>query len=134
MRTKRNTTNDDTKLRSSLLRMAKDLYRLHDLQQHGLNAIPECYEDDSISHSLRADVQTLLCDLQEVGLFLVPVGELESWVPALMKGISREDKSRWAMLAAEKIEDAGERKNDVWSFIRAVSDFLNSRLEQIAKG
>jgi hypothetical protein len=41
-----------------------------------------------------------------------------------MRGQSREDKSRWAVLAAEKIEDVGERDDDVWLFVRSVRDFL----------
>ena len=45
-----------------------------------------------------------------------------------MKGQSREDKSKWAMLAAEKIEDVGERNEDVWLFIHTVYDFLQKQL------
>ena len=84
--------------------------------------------------SLKADANDLLSEFGEVGLFPVPVGELESWLPMLMKGSSREDKSQWAMLAAEKIEDAGDRKEeDVWKFVRSTADFLGSQLKSISK-
>ena len=122
------TKNEDAKLRGKLLDIANRLYKLQHLQQHGLNAIPEhCYEG-ATTVSLRDNVQTLVAKLQEDGLFLVPVGELESWLPVLMKGQSREDKSKWAMLAAQKIEDVGERDEDIGQFIRKVYDFLQEQL------
>ncbi len=103
-----------------------ELSRLRDIKERGLDTIQDS--------TLRANVEILLSELGKVGLFLVPVGELESWIPKIMKGHSRENKSQWAMLAAEKIEDVGERNKDVWSFIRTVYDFLNRGLEQLAKG
>jgi len=33
------------------------------------------------------------------------------------------------MLAAEKIEDVGERNDDVWKFVKAVYEFLEERLQ-----
>jgi hypothetical protein len=122
------TKGEDAKLRGKLLDIAARLYKLQKLQQHGLNAIPEHCREGAIMVSLRENVRTLLAALQEHGLFLVPVGELESWLPILMKGQSREDKSKWAMLAAEKIEEVGEGKEDVWQFIRTVYDFLQKQL------
>ena len=49
-----------------------------------------------------------------------------------MKGQGREDKSQWAILAAEKIEDTGERNEDIWKFIHAVSEHLLKQLEALA--
>ena len=122
-------TNDEAMLRGKLLEVAERLYRLQDLKQRGVKAIPESHTSGGTTVSLRNDVQTLLSDLDKRGLFLVSVGELESWLPILMKGQSREDKSKWAMLAAEKVEDVGERDEDVWRFIHTVCDFLQKRLE-----
>ena len=119
--------NEDEKLRRKLLQLARRLYRLHDLQQRGLEAIPEKHTDGGTTVSLRDDVRSLLDDLQSHRLFLVPEGELESWLPIVMKGQSREDKSKWAMLAAEKIEDNGERNEGVWQFIHSVYDRLHNQ-------
>jgi hypothetical protein len=123
---------DDVKLRRELLKAADDLSRLRELQQRGLEAIPEEYDDGKTKTLLRSKVRQMLSEIEELGLFLVPVGELESWLPILMKGSSREDKSRWAMLAAEKVEDAGERDDDVWLFIRTVYGYLDQRLKESA--
>ena len=91
--------------------------------------IPIQYEEGAEKIGLRRDVERLVAELRDVGLFLVPVGELESWLPILMKGHSRTDKSQWAMLAAERIEDVGERTDDVWQFVRTVYQFLDRQLE-----
>lgn len=118
---------EDAKLRGKLLQLAGRLYRLHELQQRGLEAIPANYTEGGTTVSLQDDVRSLVADLQSHGMFLVPVGELESWLPIVMKGQSREDKSKWAMLAAEKIEDVGERNEDVWQFMHSVYDRLHNQ-------
>ncbi len=122
--------NEDKGVRRSLQRIISDLSRLRDLQQRGLEAIPEIHNNGESEVTLRKNVKMLLSKFEEWGLFLVPVGELESWLPILMKGHSRNDKSQWAMLAAEKIEDVGERDEDVWHFILRVYDFLDKRLKK----
>jgi len=117
------TKNEDDKLRGTLQQLIYDMYKLRELQLHGIEGIPS---------PQREDAYDLLSELGAVGLFLVPVGELESWLPMSMKGIGREDKSRWAMLAAEKIEDAGESNENVWKFVRSTADFLESRLKSVS--
>ena len=121
--------NDDVKIRGRLIDIANKMSQLHDLKLRGLDAIPKSYSVNGSSEFLRDNVDNLIKDLASYGLFLVPVGELESWLPVLMKGQSREDKSKWAMLAAEKIEDVGERDDDVWQFIRSIYDFLKQSLQ-----
>jgi len=124
--------NGDSKLRGDLQRIIRELYKLHLLQQQGLEAIPKTIDADGIAVSLRSDVRALLWDLGSHGLFLVPVGELESWLPVIMKGHSREDKSKWAMLAAEKIEDSGERDDDIWKWFHTVYDFLEKCVRSLS--
>lgn len=119
--------NEDDKLRSTLNQISDRLYRLHDFQERGVDAIPPEVVQGNPPTPLRMEVRNLISRLQKLGLFLVPVGELESWLGVLMKGHSREDKSKWAMLAAEKVEDIGERNDDVWLFIRTVSDFFQKQ-------
>jgi len=123
------TKNDDVELRGKLQDIVSRMSRLHDLALRGLDAIPESHSVRNGTVTLRDDVRGLLQDLGSYGLYLVPVGELESWLPILMKGHSREDKSKWAMLAAQKVEDVGERNDDVWQFMRSVYEYLEQGLQ-----
>jgi len=124
---------DDAKVRGKLQSISRQLYKLNNLQQKGMEAIPEVIETDGTKIQLRSEVNTLLSDLEAHGLFLVPAGELESWLPILMKGQGREDKNKWAMLAAEKIEDVGERQEDIWQFMRIVYNFIQKQLRLFSK-
>ena len=119
---------DWNKIRGKLQRLVAMMYSLHDLKQKGLDAVPEKHSVGTDTVLLRKDVEAVLADLASHGVFLVPVGELESWLPVLMKGSSREDKSKWAMLAAEKIEEVGETDGDVWGFVHDVAAYLESRV------
>jgi len=124
---------DDARVKGKLQSISRQLYKLNNLQQKGIEAIPEVFENEGSTIHLRAEVNSLLSDLGTYGLFLVPVGELESWLPILMKGQSRENKSKWAMLAAEKIEDVGERKDDIWQFMRTIYNFIQNQLQLLSK-
>ena len=123
----------DARVRGKLQSISRQLYKLNNLQQKGIEAIPEVFENGGSTIQLRAEVNSLLSDLGTYGLFLVPVGELESWLPILMKGQSREDKNKWAMLAAEKIEDVGEREEDIWQFMRTIYNFIQDQLQLLSK-
>jgi hypothetical protein len=122
----------DDRLRADLQKLVAELSSLHELRQNGIASVPIQHEEPGKMIALRADVEQLVSELREAGLFLVPVGELESWLPIFMKGHSRSDKSRWAILAAEKIEEVGERPNDVWRFMRQVYEFLGRQLVNTA--
>ncbi len=126
--------NGDTQLRNKLQNIVDRLSKFHSLKERGIEAIPEEDSEGTTQGSLRQEVQILIDDLQEYGLFLVPVGELESWLSVLMRGQSREDKSKWAVLAAEKIEDIGERTEDIWLFIQKVHIFLQKQLGKFVPG
>jgi len=124
---------DGAKIRGKLNGIGKRLYGLHDLQQRGLESIPQTQSTDKGLDITRSDVAEMLQGMERQGLFLVPVGVLECWLPILMKGHSREDKSKWAMLAAEKIEDVGQRDDDVWEFTRRVYSFLVDQVKSFSK-
>ena len=64
---------EDSILRGKLLDIAARLYRLQKLQQQGLEAIPQHYCESTTTISLRNNVETLVAELREHGLFLVPV-------------------------------------------------------------
>ena len=83
---------DEARIKGKLHHLAQQLNRLRELAERGLDAIPEHFSRGTTPVALRMEVQSLLTKLQTHGLFLVPVGELESWLSILMKGQSREDK------------------------------------------
>lgn len=124
---------DTARVRGKLQSISRQLYKLNNLQQKGIEAIPEVFKNEGSTIQLRAEVNSLLSALGTYGLFLVPVGELESWLPILMKGQSREDKNKWAMLAAEKIEDVGEREEDIWQFMQTIYNFIQNQLQLLSK-
>ena len=100
-----------SELRSGLNLLYRELSPIQGLKLKGVAGVPETLKDN---------LKTLISDLNEHGLFLVPCGELESWIPQLMQGVSRENKSRWATEAARKIEDHEKGENDIWSYIEKI--------------
>lgn len=66
------------------------------------------------------------------GIFLVPVGELEDWVPNLVAGgPSKKRKAEWANYAANQIRETPVGQDDVWEFVRQMANFqrdLGARL------
>lgn len=74
---------------------------------------------------LKAHVETLLNQLKTHGIFLVPLGELESWIKDLMKnGPSKRDKGLWATEAAKRIEEHGNGSDDVWNYAKGILNYL----------
>lgn len=72
--------------------------------------------------------RNFIANLAEYGIFVVPNGALESWLPELGNGTS---KSAWLTTVFERMgEDPGNPSyvrpatGDVWDFIRAVSRWL----------
>ena len=100
-----------SELRSGLNLLYRELSPIQELKLKGVAGVPEILQDD---------LKTLISDLNEQGLFLVPCGELESWVPHLMQGVSRENKALWATEAARKIENHGRGEDDIWSYIERI--------------
>ena len=45
-----------------------------------------------------------------------------------MAGVTRENKSLWATEAARRIEDHGERGDDIWEYIRSIVDYLKMKV------
>src|SRR5262249_33901010 len=75
-------------IRSKLNKLVGRLNRLASLKSNGIDGVPPDHLNEAIS---------LLEELKQFGLFLVPCGELESWVPELMKdSTSKVNKTLWA--------------------------------------
>ncbi len=80
----------------------------------------------------REDLQNLLSQLREYGLFFVPSGELESWLPSLARGYWAT-KPEWLTATFTAMgEDASApdylvpSSGDVWDFLRSIKDWLHN--------
>lgn len=76
-------------------------------------------------------LETLVAEVREWGLFLVPCGELERWLPEL--SISAKTKRGWLYTFFEKIGSDVRASSyvrpgtgDVWDFLRAIAAWVSS--------
>lgn len=78
----------------------------------------------------RRAIQTFLDRLAEYGLFAVPVGELESWLPELGRGVNKQD---WVPEIFKKMGASGAEDylapgdDDVWEFIERITKWLEEQ-------
>jgi ABC-type polar amino acid transport system ATPase subunit len=114
--------------RGMLGRAATSLHNLGDFKKLGLQTVPEESVVAGRPRRLRAECSALIEELKQFGLYVVSVGQLESWLPVLMKASGKLDKASWAMRAAEMIEFTGEREDDVWGFVWAIAEHVEQRL------
>jgi hypothetical protein len=84
------------------------------------------------SHEKQA-AESLLLGLRSYGVFIVPVGEVEDWLALL--GVPKTGKSQWLtkIFDAMRSDPADPEylkpgKDDVWSFIQAVAEWINNPL------
>jgi hypothetical protein len=106
---------DDIKIRRELNRMAQQLNRMRQLKRGGIYAFPE-----NIAHTLKQ----LISALKKVGIFLVPVGELEEWLAGENINESKANKWAWANAASLCIQSKGASDGDIWDFVRSVGTYL----------
>lgn len=106
---------DDVKIRRRLVSLNSNLSRMLRLKNGGVSAMPA---------ELASRVETLLGALKSLGLFLVPVGELEGWLKGRGIQVSRKKKWAWANEAAAVVRGAGSETEDVWSFMRGIGVYL----------
>ncbi|WP_375771976.1 AAA family ATPase [Archangium gephyra] len=84
----------------------------------------------------RAEFQSILLrPLAERGIFVVPEGELESWLPSLTQGVGRSDKPKWLMKVFERLGDEPDQPGyvqpgpqDVWTFLDGIADWIANPL------
>jgi hypothetical protein len=79
---------------------------------------------------IKAVLETLLHELSHWGLFLVPSGELECWLPGLK--IQAKTKRGWLYKFFEKIGSDPELasyvragNDDVWLFLKSIAEWVN---------
>lgn len=109
---------DDIELRRRLRGLATELDRMRRLKRGGVDA----YTDP-----LRTNLRDLLDHLRTHGLFLVPVGELEEWLPQEEVAVSKSDKRAWSNAAAQVIQSGGRREASLWDFIRSIGRHLETQ-------
>lgn len=110
---------DDHAIRRSLSSLAGKLDRLRRMKQGGVAALPD---------PLRMLFKELIETLASVGLFLVPVGELEGWLADKPIQSPRSKKWAWANEAAELLRKLEPETGDIWAFIRRISAYLQTAL------
>ena len=114
-------TDDDNKLRSKLNDLEQRVKRIRRLKEGGVKAYDQ-----------HPDIREMFVDLiprcHQLGVFLVPVGELEDWVPSLMTdcGKSRPKLER-ALVMADRIRTAADKTGDIWVFTQTVMQYLELR-------
>jgi hypothetical protein len=111
---------DDIELRSRLSKLCNTIDRLHELKtkgKAGVDAMPQ----------IKQDLEEVMRRCGAVGLFLAPCGQLENWVPHLMSGVSKRNKSKWADEAARRIQEAAIKMGDIWEFVHSVTAYLHER-------
>lgn len=108
---------DDVELKRRLSRLIHRLDRMRRLKKGGVSAL---------SDDLATRIRTLLRCLGEMGLFLVPVGELEEWLTHEKLTASKSNKWAWANAAAERILHLGRQSGDIWDFVDSIGRYLTS--------
>ncbi len=89
--------------------------------------------DSLTSYRVYYDLVAFLNRCKSVGVFLVPVGELEDWVPDLVVlGPSKKKKAEWANYAANQIRETPSRQDDVWEFLRQMASFQRDEGARLA--
>ena len=111
----------DRELRSILSHINSELNGMRGLKHGGIAALPV---------SVAEPLKKLIEDLGNVGLFLVPVGELEFWLSNSAISASKRKKWAWANEAAEFIRTNPEQQGDIWSFMRTIGDYLTAQFSQ----
>ena len=89
------------------------------LKHGGIPALP-----DEVAQPLAS----LVDELKNIGLFLVPVGELEDWLSSEKIDVSKHNKWAWANAAALIIQRKGAAYGDIWDFVRQIARFLDQQL------
>jgi hypothetical protein len=91
-----------------------------EMKQVGIAALPE---------PEREAAQTLLDNVAEYGVFIVPTGELERWFPQLRDRSDKPGKSRWVPWVFDLMNTEPElfeiEDGDVWGFIRKIASWIS---------
>ena len=80
--------------------------------------------DPELPGELRQSIEQCLESLKEYGIFLVPMGELEDWLPAQDFG-SRARKAEFAVAMATWIQEHGRQQDPLWYFLDGIAEYFS---------
>lgn len=117
---------DDVRLRRALNGLAKEVDRLRQLKAGGVGGLKE---HASLYHGVRQIIE----DCKRLGIYLVPVGEVEQWEPSGVEGApSQKKKAEWANWAAAHIRQNPALWAELQHFIRGLEAFEKPEAQRIA--
>jgi hypothetical protein len=108
---------NDRTIRRGLTGLANELDRMRRLKRN-VRSIPP-----NLAEPLGALIQAS----KEIGLFLVPVGELEQWLTPEQVPTSKGNKAAWASEAAQYIQSHGAASGPIRDFVREIGRYLDQR-------
>ena len=102
-------------IRKSLKKLRNESDELNELKEKGIDSIPD---------ELQAEFDSLVNNCNSIGLFIVPVGELESWL--IDYGVERtSNKSKWITQALDKLYDIElDEDKKIWGFVNNLKTYL----------
>jgi len=103
----------DVEIRGELERVSREIARSRKLKN--VTGLP-C--------DLRQDIEQCLKSLKEHGIFLVPMGELEDWLPDQELG-TRLRKPEFAVAIAAWIEEHGRQQDPLWDFVGCIAEYFS---------
>lgn len=103
--------------RKGLKKLRDDADELKELKKYGRKALDE----DAV---IQQEFDNLIEHCAEAGLFIVPVGELESWL--IDYGVARSSsKTKWITRALEKLFELDyDSEKQIWKFIDSLKMYL----------
>lgn len=111
----KNSDHDLAGARSALERLTTSCSRWTDVKEKGIEALPA---------GVKQIAEELIEDLSKMGIFVVPNGELESWIDNRIK-----QKPKWIISALEQIQ-RGNIPPPLHEFIKDVNDYITSTKKQ----
>ena len=117
---------DDHQIMCRLRRLAFCIDRMRRVKAGGVKSFRD-------HPDIQADLERIIQQCRRVGLFLVPVGELEYWARELMAdGPSKLRKSEWANEAVRRIRATKVHEADIFQFMAGIEQFHVRETERLA--
>ena len=101
-------------IRGELESVSRDIARSRKLKNVDSAGLP---------YQLRQDIEQCLKSLKEYGIFLVPMGELEDWLPEQNLG-TRTRKPEFAVATAAWIQEQGRQQDPLWDFVGSIAEYF----------
>ena len=114
---------DDIGVRRKLSTLIHNLGRKTHLKRGGVNGFAD-------HPDITSELNEIIATCEALGLFLVPVGELEYWTS--QHGRSR--KAEWANEAARRIRSSPDEAKELIAFVENVGKFQLASAERLAAG